>query len=115
MDAEKWNVWCGEEIERDDNFCHHCGHWTSRGYVYFNENPEHLKVLEGKILKSENKLTTVFVLASLLLISSIIIVMIRGQSILKPFVYIKKQSLKYQYGYRASIIDTNHKYYEDKS
>ena len=46
---------CNREIEKDDNFCHHCGHWTPRGYTYFNDNKKNQELLNGNGRKLENK------------------------------------------------------------
>ena len=101
---------CNSEIESDDNFCHHCGHWTARGYIYFNQSEEHLKILDGNVNNSKNKMITLFVLISLLVIIFVVISIIRGNAILKPFVYIKKQILNSKYGYSTSVIITDRQY-----
>ena len=101
---------CNSEIESDDNFCHHCGHWTARGYAYFNQDEEHLKLLNGKVNSSREKIVTLFVLISLLVILFVGISIFRGTAILKPFVYIKKQILNSKYGYSTSVIITDRQY-----
>ena len=103
---------CNSEIESDDNFCHHCGHWTAKGYTYFNKNEDHLKLLEGNAIKSENKMIALFVLISLLIILFTAISIIRGNEILKPFVYIKKKIFNYKYGYPTSVIKTDNQYHK---
>ena len=105
-------IYCNSEIETDDNFCHHCGHWTAKGYTYFNQNEEHLKLLEGNATKTENKMTTLFTLISLLVILFTSISIIRENEILKPFIYIKKKAFSYKYGYSTSVIKTDNQYHK---
>ena len=100
---------CNSEIESDDNFCYNCGNWTPKGYSYLKENKD--KILNGNVMKTENKLPTLFVLISLLICITVIISVVRGQKILKPIVYLKKQIMNNQYGYTTSIIKTDNNYY----
>ena len=103
---------CNSEIENDDNFCHQCGHWTAKGYTYFNQNEKHVKLLEGSATKTENKMITLFVLISILVILVTLISFIRGNEVLKPFIYIKKQAFNYKYGYSTSVIKTDNQYHK---
>ena len=100
---------CNSEIESDDNFCYNCGNWTPKGYSYLKENKDN--ILNGNVMKTENKLPTLFVLISLLICITVIISVVRGQKILKPIVYLKKQIMNNQYGYITSIIKTDNNYY----
>ena len=100
---------CNSEIESDDNFCYNCGNWTPKGYSYLKENKDN--ILNGNVMKTENKLPTLFVLISLLICITVIISVVRGQKILKPIVYLKKQIMNNQYGYTTSIIKTDNNYY----
>lgn len=100
---------CNSEIESDDNFCYNCGNWTPKGYSYLKENKDN--ILNSNVMKTENKLPTLFVLLSLLICITAIISVVRGQKILKPIVYLKKQIMNNQYGYITSIIKTDNNYY----
>lgn len=101
---------CEAIIEEDDNFCFQCGHWTPRGYVYFNENSDNIKQINGNTVKQNNRMTTLFFLMSITIISFVLIITIRGQDIMKPFVYLKKQAFNYKYGYNTSLIVNNNQY-----
>lgn len=101
---------CNHEIEELDNFCSNCGHWTAKGYSFFHDNPNHIKMLNGSALKLENKVTTLFALISLLTCLILIITFLRGQMILKPFIYLKKEFNNHKYGYQTSVIKTNNEY-----
>ena len=100
---------CNSEIESDDNFCYNCGNWTPKGYSYLKENKDN--ILNSNVIKTENKLPTLFVLLSLLICITAIISVVRGQKILKPIVYLKKQIINKQFGYTTSIIKTDNNYY----
>ena len=44
-----------EEIEKDDNFCYKCGHWTARGYSFLKE-PENVQgILNGAGAKKNGR------------------------------------------------------------
>lgn len=102
---------CDEtSIEKDDNFCPKCGHWTSHGYSFLNdENSD--TVINGRVRKQKDRSAYLF---SLLFICIVIVIggcIIRGQDILKPFVYVKRQSLNYRYGYNTTILKTDNQYF----
>ena len=89
---------CNSEIESDDNFCYNCGNWTPKGYSYLKENKD--KILNGNVMKTENKLPTLFVLISLLICITVIILAI-GYSVLA----IRLDAYKNMGGYEDSIAN----------
>ena len=103
---------CNQEIESDDNFCFNCGHWTAHGYAYFNDNKEHMTLLNGSARRAENKMLTLFSLIVILVCLFVVILFVRGIEILKPYVYVKKNINNYKYGYITSIIDTDREYHK---
>lgn len=100
---------CHEVIEKDDNFCCKCGSITAKGY-------KDLKQIEsmnnGVIDKQNNKLKMLISLLSLFIIFFTIIILYRGQNIIKPFAYVKKQINSFIYGYNSSILKTDNTYDE---
>ena len=100
---------CHEVIEKDDNFCYKCGSITAKGY-------KDLKQIEsmnnGVIDKQNNKLKMLISLLSLFIIFFTIIILCRGQNIIKPFAYVKKQINSFIYGYNSSILKTDNTYDE---
>ena len=101
---------CGEEVEKDDNFCPKCGHWTTRGYIYFN-NKDNKKIMNGKVVRQDNRIAYLFALLFLFMIFTVGICTYRGQNILKPFVYLKRQVMNYKYGYNTTVLKTNNQYF----
>lgn len=101
---------CGVEVEEDDNFCPECGHWTARGYIYFN-NQDNKKIINGKVVKQDNRIAYLFTLLLFSVIFTLGICMYRGQNILKPFVYLKRQVMNYKYGYNTTVLKTNNQYF----
>ena len=112
VDKMKYCIHCNAEIEHDDNFCFSCGNVTPRGYSYFREDEENLKILSGKAVKQLNRTVILFVVTTIFIISLVIIIEIRGQNILKPFIYLEKQIFRYQYGYDTSLIVNDNQYDE---
>ena len=101
---------CGEEIEKDDNFCPKCGHWTSRGYSFL-QNKENENIINGMIINKQNKVAYLFFLLFISIIITIGMTIYRGQDILKPFVYLKRQIINYKYGYKTTILKTDNQYF----
>ena len=101
---------CNTEVESDDNFCPNCGHWTARGYKHFKEEKNVKEIMNGYEIKQDNKLSTLISLISISIIVFIGMLLLRGNSLFKPIIYLKKQITNYNYGYNASIIKTDNTY-----
>lgn len=101
---------CGEEIESDDNFCHECGHWTSRGYKLI-QNGEIEKIIKGKVSKQRDRHAYLFSLLFFCVFAVIAMTLYKGKNLLKPFVYLKRQTMKYEYGYNTTVLKTDNKYF----
>lgn len=93
---------CGNSIEEDDNYCHECGHWTAKGYKLL-KNQDH----------NNDKYVGIKLLVVLLFLSILVfvpIVLVRGNNMYKPFIYIKKRVNSYNYGYNTSLIKNDNIY-----
>ena len=99
-----------DEIEKDDNFCYKCGHWTARGYAFLNNKDNVDSILNGATLKQSGRLSILGALLSLVFIVFSVMLIIRGQDLFKPFFYLKKQAFNYIYGYNTSLMKTDNKY-----
>lgn len=101
---------CNTEIESDDNFCPNCGHWTARGYSHFKDQKNVDQIMQGYEIKQDSRLSILISLISISIILFIGMLILRGNSLFKPIIYLKKQITNYNYGYKASIIETNNIY-----
>lgn len=102
---------CDEtSIEKDDNFCPKCGHWTSHGYSFLNDDNSDT-IMNGKVQRQRDRSAYLFFLLFICIVIVIGGCMFRGQDILKPFVYVKRQSLNYRYGYNTTILKTDNQYF----
>lgn len=108
----KYCLRCGTEIESDDNFCPECGHWTAKGY-FFLKDSNNQEIIEGKIIKQQNKMTNLFVLMFVFTILIIVICGYRGKNILSPFIYLRREITNYQYGYNTTILKTDNQYFNE--
>ena len=102
---------CNYELENDDNFCPNCGHWSARGYIFFNNSDNVNMVLGGSDIRQTSKLITLFIIISISLILFTIMLLVKGNSIFKPIIVLKKEINSYKYGYNVSIMETNHIYH----
>lgn len=99
-----------KEIEKDDNFCYKCGHWTAKGYAFL-QKPENVQnILTGSSAKKTDRLTILLEVASLSFILLIFIILFRGEDLFKPLYYVKRKIDSYVYGYNTSIIKTDNIY-----
>ena len=98
------------EIEKDDNFCYKCGHWTAKGYAFLNNKDNVDSILSGATLKQSGRLSILGALLSLVFIVFSVMLIIRGQDLFKPFFYLKKQAFNYIYGFNTSLMKTDNKY-----
>ena len=99
-------IYCNGDINKDDNFCPSCGHWTVKGYSLLKKGE-----IKKKIgIKKNNHLLLFGYLFVLLLIIFVVTVSIRGDNLFKPFAYLKKQVLSNQYGYERTLMKTENKY-----
>lgn len=101
---------CESEIENDDNFCWKCGYWTRKGEIFLKDNSNVNKILNGEAVKQDEKLTILMGLLGIGSILFIIMMIIQGNDLFKPFIYLKKQAMNYTYGYNTSMIKTDNKY-----
>ena len=105
------NQYCdADEIEKDDNFCYKCGHWTAKGYSFIRNKENVENILNGAAVKKEDNFSVMISVASLAFISFFIISIIRGNDLYKPFFYLKRKANSYIYGYNVSILNTNNTY-----
>lgn len=105
------NRYCdASEIEKDDNFCYKCGHWTAKGFSFIGNKDNIEMIMNGNALKKENNFSVMVSIASFAFISFFIISIIRGNDLYKPFFYLKRKVNSYIYGYNVSILNTNNTY-----
>ncbi len=105
------NRYCdASEIEKDDNFCYKCGHWTAKGFSFIGNKDNIETIMNGNALKKENNFSVMVSIASFAFISFFIISIIRGNDLYKPFFYLKRKVNSYIYGYNVSILNTNNTY-----
>lgn len=98
---------CQIVIEKDDNYCYKCGSITAKGY---KELSSKTNVNNGILEKQNNKLKLLIVSLSLLVIVFAIIILVRGNNIVRPLAYLKKQYNTYKNGYNSSILKTDNIY-----
>lgn len=94
---------CSEEIEIDDNFCPCCGSCTPHGYLYFKDN-------QNKKIPKDNNIGSLFSLSALLIITFVIMMLVGGKDIFKPYIEIKKEIYSLKYGYKVSLMNTDNQY-----
>lgn len=104
---EKCNA---DEIEKDDNFCYKCGHWTARGYSFLKDKENINMIINGETFKQNSRVSTLGSLLALSFIIFVLMLIIRGNDLFKPFFYLKKQAFNYIYGYNTSLMRTDNKY-----
>lgn len=92
---------CNEPLEADDNFCPSCGNLTPHGYLNLKDN---------KLKYKENSIGSLFTLTSIIIISFIIMTLISGKDIFRPYLEIKKEIYSLKYGYKVSLINTSNQY-----
>lgn len=98
---------CQTVIEKDDNYCYKCGSITAKGY---KELSSKTNVNSGILEKQNNKLRLLIVSLSLLVIVFAIMILVRGNNIVRPIAYLKKQYNTYKNGYNSSILKTDNVY-----
>lgn len=99
-----------DEIEKDDNFCYKCGHWTAKGYSFIRNKENVENILNGAAVQKEANFSVMISVASLSFIIFFVISLIRGNDLYKPFFYLKRKANGYIYGYNVSILNTNNSY-----
>lgn len=92
---------CNEEIEVDDNFCPVCGELTPHGYLSFKNN---------KLKYKGNNIGSLFTLTSTVIISFVLMTLVSGKDMFRPYAYLKKEIYSLKYGYKISVMNTNNKY-----
>ena len=101
---------CDYEIETDDNFCPNCGHWTTRGYTFLKNEKNVNNIMNGSEIKKNSKLSILFSILSISTIIFVLMLIVRGNALFKPLIYVKKIINSYKYGYNISVIDTKNNY-----
>lgn len=99
-----------DEIEKDDNFCYKCGHWTAKGYSFL-KNPENVEsILNGDLTKRNHRFAMMVALALFTFIVFAFTLIFRGEDLFKPIYYVKRKIDSYVYGYNTAIIKTDNVY-----
>lgn len=101
---------CDYEIETDDNFCPNCGHWTTRGYTFLKNEKNVNNIMNGSEIKKNSKISILFSILSISTIIFVLMLIVRGNALFKPLIYVKKIINSYKYGYNISVIDTKNNY-----
>ena len=101
---------CDYEIETDDNFCPNCGHWTTRGYTFLKNEKNVNNIMNESEIKKNSKLSILFSILSISTIIFVLMLIVRGNALFKPLIYVKKIINSYKYGYNISVIDTKNNY-----
>lgn len=98
---------CDSIINDNDIYCYNCGKITTFGIMNYDNNK--------KVLEDKNKtLVSIISLLGICIIVLFPITSIVKGNICYPFIYAKKQFLKYEYGYNISIL-TKEKMYHNLS
>lgn len=100
-----------KQIEKDDNFCYKCGHWTSRGYSFIKDYKNIKKIQKGTALKLDNNISILLSLSFLIFIIIIALIFIKGNDFFKPIFAYKKEIDNYLYGYKKTSINTENQYF----
>ena len=79
----------------------------------FLKDSNNQEIIEGKIIKQQNKMTNLFVLMFVFTILIIVICGYRGKNILSPFIYLRREITNYQYGYNTTILKTDNQYFNE--
>lgn len=98
------------EIETDDNFCYQCGCYTGKGYRLLQDENNVNKIINGNTYKQRSKLNILITLLLIAILIFLLMISIRGESLFKPFNYLKKESLNYIYGFKTTLLNTENKY-----
>ena len=98
---------CNCEIELNDNYCYNCGFLTITGYTKLKKED---KLYYNLDKKKNDKLAILFVLMSCFIILFIVFVSISGKSMLKPFIYLKKEIFELKYGYNITLLKNDNQY-----
>lgn len=101
-----------ENIEKDDNFCWKCGHWTAKGFNFLKERKNVDIVLNGSAAKQNNRFGVLLGLLGFGIILFVTIYIVRGDDLFKPVIYLNKEISNYVHGYRTSTMKTDNKYKE---
>ena len=101
-------------IEKDDNFCYKCGHWTARGYSFLKDKENINMIINGETFKQNSRVSTLGSLFALSFIIFVLMLIIKGNDLFKPFFYLRKKAFNYIYGYNTSLMKTDNKYHRKK-
>ena len=98
------------EIEKDDNFCYQCGHWTAKGYTFIKDKQNYVILQKGNVVKQNNHIIILVCLLSLLFGLLSFLFLSGRQDLFRAFFYLKKQAISYIYGYQTTLINTKKQY-----
>ncbi len=98
------------EIEKDDNFCYKCGHWTAQGYTFIKNKENINNIMNGDAVKKDDNFSVMFGITAITFIVFFLMCIFRGNDLFKPLFYLKRQVDSYLYGYSTSIIKTENIY-----
>lgn len=70
-----------ENIDKEDNFCWKCGHWTAKGYNFIQDKNNINLVLNGSAAKQNRKFGTLLGLLGFGIILFVTIYIIRGDDL----------------------------------
>ena len=98
------------DIEKDDNFCYKCGHYTAKGYIYFSNSENQDMILNGEAIKKDNRLNSLLFIGVLGFVLFFAFTYISGNDIFRSFYYIRKRLESYVYDYNTAVIKTNNTY-----
>ena len=79
-----------DEIEKDDNPCYKCGHWTARGYSFLKDKTNVEMITKGATVKQNDRVSMLGSLLALSFIIFTVMLIIRVDDLFKPFYYLKK-------------------------
>lgn len=99
-----------DDIEKEDNFCYKCGHWTTKGFSFINNKSCVDTIFNGAAVKKEANFSIMISVSMLSFIIFFVTSLIRGNDLYKPFFYLKRKANSYIYGYNVSILNTSNTY-----
>lgn len=99
-----------EYIEKDDNFCYKCGHWTPKGFSIIKDKKNFENMQRGEAAKKDVRFYAMVEIASLAVLAFVGMSIFRGNDLYKPLFYLKREADSLIYGYNTSIIKTDNIY-----
>ena len=103
-------IYCGANINENDNFCFKCGHVTAIGKEIFQDKKNAEKIVNGAIVKQSDNMLLLLSLFMIFLVGFAAMSYFRGNNLLKPILYLKKKIDYNMYGYNTSVIESKNVY-----